>query len=369
MPCVVPVRDALAGVPAYSQGKTAVAPAGRPAYKLSSNENPYPPLPSVLRVIDKVASDVNRYPDMSCSELIATLSRALGVPGESIAVGPGSSGVLGQVVQALCDPGHEVIYAWRSFEAYPIVVQLAGAASVQVPLDDDFRHRLDAMADAITERTRLVIVCTPNNPTGPAVTPAELRTFLDRVPPTVAVLVDEAYREFVVAADEARVDGVALIDEYPNVIALRTFSKAYGLAGLRVGYAVARPDLALAIRKTAIPFGVSSIGQAAAVASLDLAEELMARVSGVVAERARIVSALAEQGWRLPETQANFVYFPVGERTGEFAAACAAAGLAVRPFGVEGVRASIGEPAANDLLLTVAGAFLDAADPSGTSHP
>lgn len=351
----VHLRRALDGVAAYTPGRPASAPAGVTAYKVSSNENPYPPLPSVLDVVRDAAATVNRYPDMAVSALTARLARHLGVPAERIATGPGSVGVLGQVVAATCEAGDEVVFAWRSFEAYPILVQLSGATAVTVPLTADGRHDLDAMAAAVTERTRLVLVCTPNNPTGPGVGAAELERFLDRVPAHVTVVLDEAYLEFVTAEDAP--DCLALHEQRPNVVVLRTFSKAFGLAGLRIGYAVAHPPLAAALRKTAIPFGVNALAQAAAVASLDAVDELGVRVKELVAERERVVAALRAQGWDLPDTQANFVWFPLGARTAEFAAVCEAAGLTVRPYGTDGVRATIAETQANDRLLAVCAAW------------
>ncbi|HEV7171641.1 histidinol-phosphate transaminase [Pedococcus sp.] len=352
----VRLRAALDQVPAYVPGKPASAPEGVTAYKVSSNENPYPPLPSVLDVIRDAAGAVNRYPDMAVTALTQALADRLGVPAEHLATGTGSVGVLGQIVQATCDPGDEVVYAWRSFEAYPIVVALAGATSVQVPLDDQARHQLDAMLAAVTDRTKLVIVCTPNNPTGPMVTHTELERFLDAVPSHVLVVVDEAYVEFVTGEDAPR--SLELYRDRPNVMVLRTFSKAYGLAGLRVGYAVAHPPVAAALRKTAVPFGVSSIAQAAAVASLAAFDELKERVDALVAERTRVVEALRGQGWSIPDTQANFVWFGLGERSGEFAAAAQEAGLTLRQYGSDGVRATIGETDANDTLIRVAGEFL-----------
>ncbi len=348
-------RSALDQVPAYVAGKPPTPREGLTVYKVSSNENPNPPLPSVLEVVREQAAGINRYPDMGVTALTDALAAHLGVPREQLATGTGSVGVLGQIVQAMCDPGDEVVYAWRSFEAYPIVVALAGATSVQVPLTPDARHDLDAMAAAVTDRTKVVIVCTPNNPTGPAVAQAELEHFIAGVPPHVMVVVDEAYLEFVEGED--RVDGLALRRAHPNVVLLRTFSKAYGLAGLRVGYAVAAEPLAEALRKTATPFGVNLLAQAAAVASLEAKGELDVRVKHLVAERARVVAALREAGWELPETQANFVWFPLGERTPEFVAACDEAGLSVRPYGTDGVRVSIGETEANDRLIEVARAL------------
>jgi histidinol-phosphate aminotransferase len=351
----VRLRRALDAVPSYKAGKPAEARPGVTAYKLSSNENPYPPLPSVVDVVRRAAASINRYPDMAVSRLTNALADTLGVPADHIATGTGSVGVLGQVVQAVCDPGDEVVYAWRSFEAYPIITALAGARAVEVSLDERARHRLDAMADAVTERTRLVLVCTPNNPTGPVVHADELDRLLERVPPHVLVVIDEAYVEFV--RDPAAPDALALHRRYPNVVVLRTFSKAYGLAGLRVGYAVAQPPVAAALRKTAVPFGVNSIAQEAAVASLLAYDELAERVDALVAERTRVVEALRAQGWPVPDTEANFVWFPMGERSTAFTEAAEEAGLAVRQYGEDGVRVTIGEPPANDELLRVSAAF------------
>ncbi|MEP6797465.1 MAG: histidinol-phosphate transaminase, partial [Lapillicoccus sp.] len=307
---LVRLRAAMGELPAYVPGKPAAPRPGTTAYKVSSNENPYPPLESVRDAIVEAAGTVNRYPDMAVRELTAAIAAAVGVEPENLSTGTGSVAVLSQIIQATCDAGDEVVYAWRSFEAYPIVVAIAGARSVQVGLDVDARHRLDAMAAAVTDRTKVVIVCSPNNPTGTAVHRAELETFLDAVPPHVLVVLDEAYLEFV--ADEDVPDAIAVWRERPNVLVLRTFSKAYGLAGLRVGYAVAHPRVAAALRQTATPFGVSSIAQAAAIASLAAYDELQVRVDALVAERARIAGALEEQGWKLPDSQANFVWFPLG---------------------------------------------------------
>jgi histidinol-phosphate aminotransferase len=352
----VRLREALAAVPAYKPGKPAVARAGATTYKISSNENPYPPLPSILQVVADAATEMNRYPDMAVTALTDALAQSLGVPREHIATGTGSVGVLGQIIAATCDQGDEVIYAWRSFEAYPIVVAIAGAVSVQVPLDINARHDLVAMAAAITPRTRLILLCTPNNPTGPVVHQAELDTFLDTVPADILVVIDEAYVEFV--TDDRAADGLATYVARPNVAILRTFSKAYGLAGLRVGYAVAHEPVAQALRKTAVPFGVSAIAQKAAIASLGVFDELQERVDALVGERERVVAGLNLQGWHVMQTQGNFVWLPLGADTLAFAAAADKAGLAVRAFPGEGARCSIGEAAANDLLLRVARDFV-----------
>lgn len=355
---VVRLRHTLDAVPAYKPGKPAAARDGVTTYKISSNENPYPPLPSVLKVVEQAAAQMNRYPDMAVTDLTQALANHLGVPVEHIATGTGSVGVLGQIIAATCDPGDEVVYAWRSFEAYPIVVALAGATSVQVPLDEHARHDLEAMAAAVTDRTRVILVCTPNNPTGPVVHQAELDAFLDKVPEHVLVVIDEAYLEFV--RDGQAPDAIATYEERHNVAVLRTFSKAYGLAGLRVGYAVAHEPVAQALRKTAVPFGVSTIAQQAAIASLAAWDELAERVDALVAERERVVAALRHQGWPVPDTEANFVWLPLGSDTEAFARAADGAGLVVRPFPGEGARCTIAETEANDRLLEVARSFLAA---------
>jgi histidinol-phosphate aminotransferase len=355
------LREVLEGIPTYKPGRPpAVEDDGAPAYKLSSNENPYPPLPGVLEVATAAARSFNRYPDLACAALTVELAEHLGVPESHIAAGTGSVGVAQQLVQITSGPGDEVMYAWRSFEAYPIITRISGATAVQVPLDADETHDLDAMADAITDRTRLIFVCNPNNPTGTAVSRAALERFLDRVPQDVLVVLDEAYKEFIRAAEgegEEIPDGIEIYRDRPNVAVLRTFSKAYGLAGLRIGFAVAHEPVAEALRKTAVPFGVSQLAQDAAVASLRAEGALMERVEALVAERARVYEGLTAQGWTVPATQANFVWLRLGERTADFAAAAEAAGVTVRPFAGEGVRITIGETQANDLLLRMAEAF------------
>ncbi|MET9656098.1 histidinol-phosphate transaminase [Streptomyces sp. NPDC006510] len=348
------LRAELDGVPAYVPGKPAAA-GGPVAFKLSSNENPYPPLPGVMESALAAAANFNRYPDMACTGLMNELADRFGVPLSHLATGTGSVGVAQQLIQATSGPGDEVIYAWRSFEAYPIITQVSGATSVKVPLNDDEVHDLDAMADAITDRTRLIFVCNPNNPTGTVVRRAELERFLDRVPGDVLVVLDEAYREFI--RDVEVPDGIEIYRDRPNVAVLRTFSKAYGLAGLRVGFAVAHEPVAAALRKTAVPFGVSQLAQDAAVASLRAEDELLGRVGSLVSERQRVQRTLAGQGWIVPDSQANFVWMRLGDRTADFATVCERAGVVVRPFAGEGVRVTIGEDEANDLFLKVAESY------------
>jgi histidinol-phosphate aminotransferase len=351
----LPIRPALDSIPVYQPGKPAASDGG-PSYKLSSNENPFPPVAGVLESVVATASVMNRYPDMGVSALTAALARKYGVDANQVAVGAGSVAVLYDLLRATCGDGDEVVYSWRSFEAYPIAVGITGATSVTVPLDAESRHDLPAMAAAITDRTRVVVVCSPNNPTGPVVHAAELRELVAAVPPQVILIVDEAYRELV--TDPDTVDGLELLYGRENVVVLRTFSKAYGLAGLRVGYGIGSPRLVEAIRKCALPFGVSQVAQAAALASLAAEDAMHERVEAIVKERARVWHELRDQGWPVPVTEANFVWLPLGHEAVAFATACAQRGLSVRPFDGDGVRVTIDEPAANDLFLKVAAAWL-----------
>ena len=276
------------------------------------------------------------------------------MPPQRVAVGCGSVGVAQQLLEAVGEPGAQVMYAWRSFEAYPTLSDLAAADSVRVPLRDQ-AHDLTAMAAAITPRTRLIFVCNPNNPTGTVVHTAELEAFLDQVPADCLVVLDEAYREYI--RDEAVPDGLDLYRDRPNVAVLRTFSKAYGLAGLRTGFMIAHEPVAAAVRATMLPFTVNRLAQAAAIASLAAEAELLERVEFTVKERARVREALLADGWTVPPTEANFVWLRLGEHTPAFAAACAEVGIAVRPFAAEGARVSIGDTEANDTFLAVARAF------------
>ena len=346
-------RPVLDTVPVYKPGKAPAAAAGQ-AHKLSSNESPYGPLPSVVEVIAEAGSSVNRYPDNGAEALTSAIADRFAVPAGHVAVGCGSVGVLKQLMEAVSDPGSEVLYAWRSFEAYPSLADLAGATSVRVPLRQE-THDLTAMAEAITPRTRLVLVCNPNNPTGTVVRGQELTDFLGQVPADCLVVLDEAYREY--NRDPGVPDGIELYRDRPNVVVLRTFSKAYGLAGLRVGFLIGHEPVAEAVRKTMLTFTVNSVAQAAAVASLNAENELLERVETVVKERDRVREALKADGWTVPETEANFVWLRLGGHTAQFADACDAAGISVRPYGAEGARISIGTRDANDAFLAVANAF------------
>jgi histidinol-phosphate aminotransferase len=347
-------RAALQSCAAYRPGRAPSGPGGR-SFKLSSNESPYGPLPSVLAMIAESAATINRYPDHGSAALTEAISRRFGVPPEHVAVGCGAVGLTQQLLTATAEPGAEVLYAWRSFEAYPSLTDLTGAAAVPVPLRHQ-AHDLPAMAAAITGRTRLILVCNPNNPTGTVVRRAELTEFLDRVPADCLVVLDEAYHEYVRDPDVP--DGLTLYPDRPNLAVLRTFSKAYGLAALRVGYLVGHEPVAAAVRKTQLPFAVNALAQAAAIASLGAEAELLERVERVVKERGRVRDELLGQGWTVPPTEANFVWLPLGADTARFAAATDQAGVSVRPYGTDGARVSIGDPEANDAFLAVARAWV-----------
>jgi len=334
-PVLPRIRPEIAALPPYKQGRAAAAD----GFKLSSNENPFDPLPGVLEAVQG-AAHLNRYPDATAGRLRAALGERYGVTADEVVVGAGSVALLAAFIQAAAAPGDEVVYAWRSFEAYPGLVRVAGATSVEVPLTTDGRHDLDAMADAVTDRTRCVLVCTPNNPTGPTITSAELERFLSRVPNDVLVLLDEAYTEFV--TDGSAVDGLAerVYESHPNVVVLRTFSKAYGLAALRVGYAIGHARVLDAARASQIPLSVTAQAEAAALASLDHEDDVRERVAHLVERRSRLIAGLAEAGWQVPDSQSNFVWVPTTDPA--HAAAFEAAGLVVRPF-PDGIRISVGE--------------------------
>ncbi len=348
-PVLPRIRPEIAALPAYRQGRQASAD----AFKLSSNENPFDPLPGVLEAI-QAASGINRYPDATAARLRERLAARHGVSPDDVHVGAGSVSLLAQLLLATSGPGDEVVYAWRSFEAYPSLVAVAGATSVQVPLTPDFRHDLPAMAAAITERTRLVIVCSPNNPTGPTVTHDDFAAFVDAVPADVLIVLDEAYAEFVTDPTSVEGDRVRAIIARPNIVVLRTFSKAYGLAGLRVGYAIGHTRVLDAARSTAIPLSVTAAAEEAALASLSVESELLERVRVIAERRDRLVARLRETGWPVPDAQGNFVWLPAGERALEVAAAFEDAGLVVRPFAGDGVRISIGEEESLDRIVDAA---------------
>lgn len=346
-------RAAVAALPTYAAGKPPAPAPGLTPYKLSSNENPLGPVPAAAEAVAAVTT-LHRYPNPAAEALRAALSHRLDVPAEDIVTGTGSLGALTQIISAFAGTSadgqaDEVIYPWRSFEAYPIVVRTGGAQDVQVPVLADGRHDLEAMSAAVTERTRIILLCTPNNPTGPALTHTEITNFLASVPPHVVVVIDEAYVEFVRSEDP--VDALSLYRQYPNVVVLRTFSKAHGLATLRVGYSIAQQSITSHLRKVAVPFGVSAVGEAAAMASLEHLDEVNDRVQRIVEERQRVVAALTAAGWEIPEAQGNFVWLPLGDNAVHFAQVAGEQALSVRAFASEGVRVTISEPEANDRFI------------------
>lgn len=337
-------RQGLELVPPYRAGKPPVARADVTPFKLSSNENPFPPLPSVEAAIrDALGTSISTYPQIAAPELVAALAVRFGVEPEEIALGAGSVEVAAQIIHALTSPCDEVMYAWRSFEAYPILTRVAGAVPVEVPLDADSAHDLPAMAAAVTERTRVIFVCNPNNPTGTTVSAEALDAFLTSVPSHILVVIDEAYVHF--NTDPNSAVGMELFRRYDNVAVLHTFSKAYGLAGLRVGYAIAPARVAAEVRKTAIPFAVTALAQAAAVASLDAEAELQARVDTLVERRAELTTELEQLGLPVVRSSANFVWLKTGDATAGLEEALAAHSISVRSFPGEGIRISIGEAA------------------------
>ena len=339
----VRLRPEILATAPYRQGK----PAPADSYKLSSNENPFDPIPAVLDAI--AASTVNRYPDAAATILSDRLAERFGVSRANVHVGSGSVSILAQLIQAAAAAGDKVIYSWRSFEAYPGLVTVSGATSVRVPNLPDHRHDLPGMAAAVTDRTRAVIVCTPNNPTGSIVTAREFDDFMAAVPRDLLVILDEAYAEFV--TDSESVDGATLTGRYQNLVVLRTFSKAYGLAGLRVGYAIGPEQILDAARATAIPLSVTESAQRAAIAALDHEPELLERVAIISARRDEVWHAVIEQGWSVPRSGANFLWFATGADTEAANEIFVSEGIIGRVLLPDGIRISIGEAESVDKLL------------------
>ncbi|CAM3222504.1 histidinol-phosphate transaminase [Stackebrandtia soli] len=352
-------RADLAALPSYVPGRNPADLArelGLPeAIKLASNEVAYGPLPGVVDAIALAATEAHRYPDMGVLALRQAIADRLGVGIDRIASGCGSVALFEHLVKAACAPGDEVVYSWRSFEAYPIVVAGIGATSVRVPNTPEHGHDLDAMAAAVTPRTRLVVVCNPNNPTGTTVDRDALTRFIDTVGENVLVVLDEAYLEFVTDPDVP--DGFAEYGDRPNVVVMRTFSKAWGLAGLRAGYLVASTAVADAVRKVVTPFSTNACAQSAALAALDAEDTMRERAALVVTERERVTDAVRKLLPDVPGSQSNFVWLPLAERSVDFAKHCEARGVIVRPFAGEGVRVSFGTSDQNDRFIDVATEF------------
>ena len=346
-------RPLIAGLPAYRPGKGAAQAEAEhgitDAIKLASNENPDEPLDPIVAAVAAAAHGANRYPDHRATAVREAIAGWLGVGTDQVAIGTGSSGLLQQFVLAYVDPGEEALFPWRSFEAYPIFTNLVGGQSVMVPLTDDLRYDADALIDAITSRTKLLFLATPNNPTGIATATHELGAIVARVPDDVLIVIDEAYREFV---DPAYGDPVAeLVPRFANVVVTRTFSKAHGLAGLRLGYAIGDPRVIATVDKTLLPFAVNSLAQAAALAAIENTDAIAERVRAIVSERARVEDELAGAGWKLPDHQGNFVWLRTGVASDEVGLGLERRGVVVRAFSGDGVRVTIGTPAENDRFL------------------
>ena len=335
--CCMIVRADIAEIPSYVPGKRLAD-----ALKLSSNEVTHPPLPAAVAAMAEAATAANRYPDMGATDLVHAIAKHLRLRPEQVAVGCGSSALCQQLVQITCKTGDEVVFPWRSFEAYPIFARVAGATPRPVPLTADHRVDLPALAAAITPATRLVFVCNPNNPTGTTITKREFEEFMTVVPPTTLVALDEAYFEFVRTQNTPM--GTEVVVKHENVVALRTFSKAYGLAGVRVGYAFGNPAIIAALNKVAIPFGVSAVAQAGAIASLAGAAQLLERTNETVSERDRVARAIGA----IP-SEANFVWLPT-ETAATLAQQLADQGVIVRAF-PEGVRITVTDHAEADRFL------------------
>lgn len=338
------IRKDLESLPAYVPGARM-----DDAVKLSSNESSLAPLPAAAKAMSEAAAGVNRYPDMGAVELRTQLAAHLGVEFEQTAVGAGSSALCQQLVQATTTADNEVVFPWRSFEAYPIFAQVVGATPVPVALTAGQAVDLEGIAAAVTEKTSLIFICNPNNPSGTTISNDEFEAFMAKIPSNIVVGLDEAYFEYNRAENQPVATEV--ITKYDNVVGLRTFSKAYGLAGARVGYAFGPQNIIEAVNKVAIPFSVNSVAQAGAVAALEAKEELKERIDEAVIERARIVDALS--AWGAIPSEANFVWCPkdaLSKQPQELAALLADAGVLVRAF-PEGIRITSTTAFETDVLL------------------
>ncbi|MFI2203092.1 histidinol-phosphate transaminase [Streptomyces sp. NPDC020192] len=348
-------RGALGEMSAYRVTESDGAPdSPSVAFDLSSNELALPPLPAALAVLREGLSRLARYPDPTARALTEEIAAHLRLTADRVAVGPGSAGVLQQILLALCGEGDEVVYAWPGFDAYPLLVAVSGAAGVQVPLTSSGDHDLAGIRAAVGARTKVVILCSPHNPTGTVIERARLHRFLRSLPDHVVAVLDEAYVEFDRGGDPPGRPQV--LRAHGNTVVLRTFSKAYGLAGLRVGYAAGPRQVIAAVRKTALPFGVTHLAERAAILSLHSGAELRARLRTVTAAREELTLEIGKLGLPVLRSRANFVWLPVPSAAESLARAAAAAGVKVRACPGYGVRISVGEAEAHRRLLEAFGA-------------
>lgn len=346
-------RVVIGKLPVYRPGKAAAQAEQEhgivEAIKLASNENPLPPVASVQEAIVQAAAGINRYPDHRAVALRERLAQWLEVGIDQVLLGCGSSGLLQQLIHTYVDPGDEVVYPWRSFEVYPVFTQLANGVGIQVPLTDTYEFDLGAIVKAVSERTKLVILATPNNPTGTAVTTDSLAEMMSSISEDTIVILDEAYREF---ADPALGDSVRdLVPRFSNILVTRTFSKAHGLAAIRVGYGIGHPEVVSSVDKTLLPFSVNGLAQAAAFAAMDAHDEIALQVQEIIEERDRVQVELADIGLMIPRPQGNFLYLPLGERSDEIYLKLEQYGVVTRPFSGEGIRVTIGTKIQNDRFL------------------
>jgi histidinol-phosphate aminotransferase len=334
-----------------------------PVAMLASNESPYPPIPAVVEAITRSLTGLHRYPDPSNAALRRKLSARHDVPANRIAVGNGSCDILLAAGEALLEPGAELVYAWPSFSVYPHLAAASGATALEIPLDADHRHDLEAMRREITVATRLVIVCNPNNPTSTALPIEQVSAFIDDVPRHVAVILDEAYAEFNMLQDPQ--ESVELLARHPNLVLLRTFSKIYGLSGLRVGYALCGSEaFRIAVDQVRQPFFCNAAAQAAALEALDHGDEVSRRVERNLAERMELEAGLTGLGIQTADSQANFVWFdlPDADREGDVVGGLAERGVLVRAgtaLGRRGaLRVTVGTETENERFLAALGALV-----------
>ncbi len=318
--------------------------------KLASNENPHGPSPKALRALSGNALDtLNRYPDGGSYYLRQALAKKLDVSGDALIFGNGSNEILDIAAKTFMEPGDDAVMAWPSFIVYPMAVHAVGCNAIKVPLTEDFRHDLGAMADAITERTRMVFIANPNNPTGSINTKDEFDSFMEQVPGDIIVVVDEAYFEY--STDEDYADSMGHLRDGRNLIILRTFSKAYGLAGLRIGFCITRPDIAGELNKIREPFNTSSLAQAAALAALDDDEHITRSVQENIKGKEYLYAELERLGVKFVPTHANFIFMMPGVDAGALNEALLKRGVIIRPMGKKAVRVTIGTEKENKAFI------------------
>ncbi|MGW4368622.1 aminotransferase class I/II-fold pyridoxal phosphate-dependent enzyme [Nocardia takedensis] len=317
-----------------------------PIFDLSLSENPFPPLPSVVAAVNYEVTRSNRYPEFVPDRLPALIGGQLGVDAERVAVGAGATGVAMQILRSVPQPGTEIVLSSPTFDGYPIMATMAGLRLVPVPLAADGAQDLDALRRSIHKGTGLVIVCRPHNPTGTVVPADDLRAFLTSVPKRIPLILDEAYVEFLAAADH--LDHIELLRRHPNLLVLRTFSKAYGLAGLRIGYVVGHPDLIARVRTQQLPFGTPTLAVAAVTASYAAFPELRTRIRSIDTARDRLWTVLRGHGIAVPPSRANFLYLPgPGPAT-----LLRRAGIHAKCYPDGSARVAVGDPAADRAILT-----------------